>query len=302
MPWVRGGWAEFLAPGLNLRTFTSLRERPEQYRRYVQVRTSNRAYEDTFDWTRFGPLAKKSELGPTMLDEPLKLGGVRFIHDILALGFLNSEEMREDDQYGISGELAGGLGRSSRITAELYGHDVLNNGFSAAKYVGRDGLALFSTAHTLKGVPGSTYANTPAVPVDISEAAIEAGIGSYDNMVDDRGITAEKTPRTLLVTPGDRMLAKRLLNSAGMPGTNNNDINPLADEGLTLMVSNWLTDADAWFLLAAPEESPIIFFWRKMPDTKTWDDENADGTYHKIKQRHSTGFDDWRGAYGSPGA
>jgi hypothetical protein len=209
MPWVRGGWAEFLAPGLNLRTFTSLRERPEQYRRYVQVRTSNRAYEDTFDWTRFGPLAKKSELGPTMLDEPLKLGGVRFIHDILALGFLNSEEMREDDQYGISGEL---------------------------------------------------------------------------------------------VTPGDRMLAKRLLNSAGMPGTNNNDINPLADEGLTLMVSNWLTDADAWFLLAAPEESPIIFFWRKMPDTKTWDDENADGTYHKIKQRHSTGFDDWRGAYGSPGA
>ena len=35
---------------------------------------------------------------------------------------------------------------------------------------------------------------------------------------------------------------------------------------------------------------------------KTWDDDNADGTFHKIKQRHATGFDDWRGAYGSPGA
>jgi len=102
------------------------------------------------------------------------------------------------------------------------------------------------------------------------------------------------------------MLAKRLLQSAGMPGTGftaqPNDINPLADEGITLMVSNWLTDPDAWFLLAPASESPLIFWWRKQPDTKTWDDDNADGTYHKIKQRHSVGFDDWRGAYGSPGA
>jgi phage major head subunit gpT-like protein len=301
MPFVRGGWAEFLAPGLIYSTFTSLRERPEQYRRYLQVKTSTKAYEDTFSTANFGPLAKKAELAPTMLDEPLKLGGVRFIHDSLALGFLMSEEMREDDQYGISNDLAGALGRSGRITAELYGHDVLNNGFSAAKYVGRDGLALFSTVHPLRGT-GGTYANTPAVAVDISEAALEAGIAAFDNMVDDRGITAEKTPRVLLVTPGDRMLAKRLLNSAGMPGTNNNDINPLADEGITLMVSNWLTDPDAWFLLPDPSESPIIFWWRKAADTKTWDDDNADGTYHKIKQRHSTGFDDWRGIYGSPGA
>jgi hypothetical protein len=284
VPFVRGGWAEFLAPGLNLRTFTRLRERAEQYRRYNQVLTSTRAYEDTFSSTGFGPLAKKAELAATMLDEPIKLGGVRFIHESFALGFLNSEEMREDEQYGVMNDLAGGLGRSARITAELYGHDVLNNGFSAAKYVGRDGLALFSTAHPLRGT-GGTYGNTPTVAIDISEAGIEAAIATFDNMVDDRGITSEKSARIVLVTPGDRMLAKRLLNSAGMPGTNNNDINPLADEGLSLMVSNWLTDPDAWFLLPAPEESPLIFYWRKAADTKTWDDDNADGTYHKIKQR-----------------
>ena len=301
MPFIRGGWAELLAPGLNSFTFNRLRERPSQFARYVNVQTSNRAYEDSYETSGFGPLAKKAELAPTMLDEPLKLGGVRFIHDSFALGFLVSEEMRDDEQYGMVNQLAGSLGRSARITAELYGHDVLNNGFSAAKYVGRDGLALFSTAHPLRGT-GGTYGNTPAVAIDISEAGIEAGIAAFDNMVDDRGITTEISPRILLVTPGDRMLAKRLLNSAGMPGTPNNDINPLADEGLSLMVSNWLTDPDAWFLLPAASESPIMFYWRKQPDTKTWDDENADGTYHKIKQRHSTGFNDWRGAWGSPGA
>jgi hypothetical protein len=300
MPFIRGGNAEFLAPGLNRFTFNRLRERPSQFARYVRVQTSTRAWEDSFDMMGFGPLAKKGELTPTMLDEPLKIPGVRVIHDSFALGFLVSEEMREDEQYGIVNQLAGSLGRSARITAELYGHDVLNNGFSATKYVGRDGKALFATDHPLK--VGGTYANTPATPVDISEAALEAAISSYDLMVDERGITTEMSPAILLVTPGDRMLAKRLLNSAGMPGTANNDINPLTDEGISLMVSNWLTDPDAWFLLAPASESPIEFFWRKQPDTKTWDDDNADGTFHKIKQRHSTGFNDWRGAWGSPGA
>jgi len=305
MPFIRGGNAEFLAPGLNRYTFNRLRERPSQFARYTQVRTSTRAWEDTFEMSGFGPLAKKGELAPTMLDEPLKLGGTRFIHDSFALGFLNSEEMQEDEQYNVIADLAGALGKSARITTELYGHDVLNNGFSAAKYVGRDGKSLFALDHPLRGT-GGTYANRPTVAVDLSEAALEAGIASFDNMVDDRGITTEIRPSILLVTPGDRMLAKRLLQSAGMPGTGftaqPNDINPLADEGITLMVSNWLTDPDAWFLLAPASESPLIFWWRKQPDTKTWDDDNADGTYHKIKQRHSVGFDDWRGAYGSPGA
>lgn len=301
MPFIRGGNAELLAPGMNRFTFARLRERPSQFTRYVDVQSSNRAWEDSFSMVGFGPLAKKGELTPTMLDEPLKIPGVRFIHDSFALGFLASEEMRDDEQYGVINSLSGALGRSARITTELYGHDVLNNGFSAAKYVGRDGLALFSTVHPLQGT-GGTYANTPSVAVDISEAAIEAAIASFDNMVDERGITTEMMPATLLVTPGDRMLAKRLLNSTGLPGTPNNDINPLADEGVTLMVSNWLTDPDAWFLLGPASESPIKWFWRKQPDTKTWDDDNADGTFHKIKQRHSTGFEDWRGAYGSPGA
>lgn len=300
MPFVRGGWAEFLAPGLNYRTFTALRERPEEYSRYVQVLGSTKAYEDTFSTTGFGPMAKKTELGPTMLDEPIKLGGVRFIHESFALGFLDSEEMREDDQYGIANSLAGMLGRSSRITTELYGHDVLNNGFSAVKYVGRDGKALFATDHPLRGT-GGTAANMPTVPIDVSDAALEAGIVNFDNMVDDRGITVEKQARILLVHPNDRMLAKRILNSAGTPGVIN-ESNPLYDEGLRIMTSHWLTDTDAWFLLPEPGESPIIFYWRKRPDTKTWDDDNADGTYHKIKQRHSTGFDDWRGIYGSQGA
>lgn len=299
MPVARGQWAELLAPGLNMRTFTSYRQHPEMYRRVVNVKNSRKAFEDDFRIANLGPLAPKTELGTTMLDEPLKIGGVRYFHKTFALGVPISKEMRDDSQYQEILALAQMLGVSSYWTTELYGHDVINNGFTT-KYTGRDGLGLFSTAHPIQGT-GGTVANRPAVDVDLSEAGLEAAILAYDTQVNERGMPIMFQAKTLLIHPTNRMLAKRLLNSAGFPGDNLNDVNPLVDEGLTPYSDPWLTAAQAWFLLSAPEYVDVNFYWREMPDTKTWDDDDADATFHKIRQRHSTGFGDWRGTYGSNG-
>lgn len=301
MPIVRGAWAELLAPGLNAVTFNKLRERPEEYRQFMSVRDSRKAYEDDFELSGFGPLAEKGELAPTILDEPIKLGGVRFIHKTYALGFAISKEMRDDDQYGIMNQLAAALGRSSRLTSELYGVDIFNNAFTTTKYVGRDGKALFATDHPIVGT-GGTYANKPAVDVDLSQAALEAGITAFENFVDDRGIPTVASPAILLISPENWLLSTRLLQSAGYPGTNNNDINPIANLNIRVVVSHFLLDKDAWFLLAPPGEHDLRFYWREMPDTNTWDDDGADATFYKIRQRHSVGFGDPRNVYGSTGA
>lgn len=301
MPIARGQWAEALAPGLNLKTFTAYRRHPEKYRAIVNVKNSSRAYEDDFRIAGLGPLAQKGELETTILDEPLKIGGVRYFHKTYALGVAVSKEMRDDSQYQEILALAEMLGISSYWTVELYGHDVYNNGFTTTKYTGRDGLALFSTAHPIQG-PSTTMGNRPAVDADLSEAALEAGILAFDLQQNERGMPILFQARTLLVHPENRLFAARLLQSAGFPGTNNNDINPLQGEGLQAISDPWLTDHDAWFLLAETSLLDVNFFWREMPDTKTWDDDNADATFHKIRQRHSTGFGDWRGTYGSPGS
>lgn len=301
MPIVRGQWAELLAPGLNMLTFERFREIPEVFRLINNVQNSRRAYEEVFEIGGLGPLAPAGELEMTQLDEPYKLGGVRFIHKTYKLGFAISQEMRDDDQYGLMGRLATELGRSSRITTELYGHDVWNNAFTTTKYAGRDGQPLISTAHPLTGA-GTTASNRAAADVDLSQAALEVGITSFRQMKDDRGIPIPNLqPRYLLITPSNDMLARRLLESPGYPGGNNNDINPIQGR-LTPIVSPWLTDDDAWFILTEPSQLGVRFYWREMPDTKTWDDDSADATFHKIRQRHSSGFDDWRGTYGSPGA
>lgn len=300
-PVMRGQYAEWLAPGLVMRTFNKYREKPELYRLINNVKDSNRAFEEDFAHAGFGPLVETGELERTVMDEPIKLGGIRFYHKKFALGFSISEEMREDDQYGLVNDLAGDLGRSSRYTAELFGHDVLNNGFVTTKYTGRDGLALFSTAHTVAGT-GGTSANRPAVDVDLSQAALEAAWGNFQAQIDDRGMPIDMQPAILIVHPSSVLFARRLLESAQYTGTNNNDINPLYNMNIQLVSSPYLTDQDAWFLSAPVSEIDIRFYWRRKPDTRTWDDDDAEGTIHKISQRHSVGFADWRGIYGSPGA
>lgn len=306
MPVARGQYAELLAPGLNMRTYTAYRQFPEFYRRIVNVKNSRKAYEDDFRIANMGPLAPKSELGTTILDEPIKIGGIRYYNRTYALGVAISKEMRDDSQYPEILALAQMLGVSSYWTTELYGHDVYNNAFDAAKYAGRDLKALCATDHPIQGT-GGTFANRPTVDTDLSEAALEAGILNFDTQINERGMPILLQARTLLIHPSNRMLAKRLLMSAGMPYADSfitapNDINPLKDEGLMSLSDPWLTDQDQFLLLAEASQIDVNFFWREMPDTKTWDDDDADATFHKIRQRHSNGFGDWRGVYGSPGA
>lgn len=303
MPYARGEIAEALAPGLNMHTFNAYRQHPEMYRRINKVTTSRRAFEQDFRVAGLGPLVQKSELGTTILDKPLKIGGTNIINYTYALGVAISRELRDDNQYPEILQLAAMLGLSSYWTTELFGHDVYNNAFSTARYTVRDGLALCASNHPIQGT-GATVSNLGNT--DLSEAGLMAAILAYDTQVNERGMPILLQPRTLLVNPSERMTAKMLLKSAGrtslitQPGTNN--INPLYDEGLTEFSDPWLTDADAWFLLAEPSQLPVEFIWREMPDTRTWDDDSADATFHKIRQRHGQGARDWRGVWGSPGA
>lgn len=301
MPIVRGMFAEFLAPGLNMRTFNAYRELPPVFTRLIDVKDSNKAYEEDWAYAGFGTLAPKGELETTILDEPVKLGGTRIIPRKYALGFVISEEMRMFDQYGLMSDLSADLGRSARFTAELYGHDVLNNAFSTTKYVGRDGKALFATDHPVART-GGTLANRPAVDTDLSQAALEAAWANFATQLTDEGMPTEMQPAILLVHPTQELAARRLVGNTSYPGqTNPADPNPLSG-WVTVVGDPYLTDQDAWYLLTTPGQSPIKFFWVMHPDTRTWDDEDADGTIHKIKQMHSTGFRDWRGVYASPGA
>lgn len=300
-PIVRGQFAELLVRGgLNMITMNKYAEKPVEYTSLVNVKSSTRAYEEDMQLTGFGPLAPMDELEPATIDRPFQLGLVRYIHQKYGLGYGISMEMLEDDQYGVMRGLAGELGKSSRWTMELYGADILNNGFSGTKYVGRDGLNLFSTVHPIKGIPGLTIANRPTVGQALTFSTLEAAVQQFKRQVNDRGMPIQVTPLFLHVSPEEEMNARRLLETVSQPGGNNNDINVLTGS-LQIVVHTYLSDTNAWFLSAAMSDTDTNMFIRMAPTTNTWDDPKINGAFHTIQQRHSVGFGDWRGWWGSPG-
>jgi hypothetical protein len=113
-----------------------------------------------------------------------------------------------------------------------------------------DGQPWFDTAHTVAG-SGSTYANH-VVSAALTSATLQTGITtmSVTNAVNDRGDRISIRPNILLVPGGLRFTAETILNSALLPGSANNDVNPVAG-ALTLIPWAALTDAASaasWWL------------------------------------------------------
>ena len=111
---------------------------------------------------------------------PAKAEGADYSYDIIqpgyskditpveyGLGFLYTETASEDDDYQVLSQNSRWLGFSARVLQETKAAQVFINGFSTQ--LTADGVALFSTAHTLKR--GGTVKNALSTPSDPSIAA-----------------------------------------------------------------------------------------------------------------------------------
>ncbi len=279
---------------------------PVEWPRFLNVRSTQKANVTDLKMTDFGPMRYKAEgenvtyddaiQGPTKVYTPVTYG----------LGYKVTAEMQRHELYGQIDRLESALMKSAIDNQEILGALVLNNGFSATapagsdgySAVGFDGLQLFTTAHTrLDG--GAVQANRPATDVDIGLAALQNGVIAYHQFKDDRGRPQMIRPRLLCVAPGDLFTARELLQSEYKPGSANNDINALKEEGLQYFVSHYFTDADAWFLIG--DQTDVNFIWDMRPATSMDTDFDSEDIKRKVLQAFATGFGEWRGTYGSSG-
>jgi hypothetical protein len=97
----------------------------------------------------------------------------------------------------------------------------------------------------------------------------------------------------------------------GMPlvetitGPNNNTVNVVRGRfpaGIT--VSQFLTDSDAWFLVASNKANHALTFYRRVGITldPMATDPYTNNRIFKVRHRFSVGAWAWQGTYGSPGA
>lgn len=232
-----------------------------------------------------------------------------FTHVDYALGMRATHEMMRDELYGIMEDMGRELAFSAHATEETLLANHFNNGFTAA-YAGPDGLELFSAVHVREN--GDTYANELGTAADLAKSSLEQALIDFrSNFRDGGGKRLQIRPRTLLVPPDLQFTAARLLDSTQNPtvnyggdasGDSDTAVNPINGLGLQLVVWDYLTDADAWFLMAEKRHHKLMLFSREEFNTDyIYDFDTGD---YKIKGlfAQSSGWADPRGVFGTPGA
>jgi len=289
-------FATNLARGLRSVTQSVWDGWPEAYSKIFNVQSGDGASLDDSSVTGL-PLFSETGAGTAVTYETVYQGYKKtYTYVTYKMGYRATEQLQKDDLYGPMRRMARSLGVSSRQTIETVAANVFNNGFST---VGPDGKVLFATDHPLEG--GGDEQNRPTTAVDLGETALQEAINLCEATVDPRGLYVGFTPRLLVVHRNDRWTAAELLKSQMDPENANNAYNSLREMDLTYYVYQYLTDADAWFLLGDKEEHQLNFIWRWKLKQGDEVDFDTDDIKMKGSMRFDVGYSGWRHVFGSPG-
>jgi len=299
MPVTTGSFSELIEPGLSAVFYTDLKLAPFQAEQLLNVRESGKHTEDDLTLGGLDTMPELGEGSPISYYSPSQGYKKIYTHVQYGMGYSITRVMYDDDLYGMVGrEASQKLARSGKKCFEAVCANLFNNGFSSL-YTGADGVALFSTSHPL--LNGSTDANKPSTDCDLSLTTLENAVTEFRGFLDDTGAKCAISPRILLVPPGEQFNAEKLVGSQKDPESAENAINPMYNK-VQVVVYDYLTDTDAWFLLAAKTDHKGKIYWRKRATFESDDDFSTGNALFKSTMRFSVGWSDWRGFYGTSGA
>jgi len=298
-------FAKAIFPGLNDIFQTARNLYPDEYTEFTYKWESDKNREEYLGFVPTGLAAKKPEGQSTKIDA-MEQGFVNSVNNVsYGLGFQITREARDDNNYPkIAAARAGALGKSFRVTKETVAANMIDRGYNPA-YVGADGVSLFNSAHLTKA--GLTQSNTLAVASDLNEAAIEQALTDIGQFEDERGKREMCMGRKLIVPTALQWEACRILDSELQNDTSNNAVNAIKQKSAMpggYAVNHYLEDSDAWFIVTDVTEQGegLIYQERTAMEFTNDSDFLTDNAQFKGYERYAFSWNDWRGAYGSPGA
>ena len=262
----------------------------------------NKPFVRTTTMASFGTVPIKAEGADVAYDEMVQGFDRTYTADTYELAFSTSKEALDDEQEEVFSDAARALGASMTYTYNTDHANVFNRGFNSS-YTGPDGQVLFATNHTLVG--GGTEQNTLTTAADLSVSSLRDALNDIADTTDDAGKLVHWRPEILLVPYENQWLASELVESSDRSDTANRAVNAFktrSDGRLRVVAWPYLTDSDAWFLLASPSVHQIRSYWRERPNTMhDWDFDKS-AMKVKIRARWIRSWSDFRGTYGVAGA
>ena len=295
-----GSHPKALWPGVYAWFGAKYNEHPQQYTKLFDIKSSNKNYEEMVEQTGFGLAPVKAEGSSTAYDSHAQGVTARGTNVAYSLGYIVTREEKADNLYTeVSMQRAASLAFSMAQTRENVGANVYNRAFNST-YTGADGKELCATDH---GSLAGDQSNELATAADLSEASLEDLTINIMDAKNSKGLKISLMPKSLIVPTALVYDAQRILESTLQSGTANNDINALRSMSVIpeVVVNNYLTDSDAWFIRTnAP--SGLCWFDREPVQFSKDEDFDTDNAKAKAYMRFVPFWGDWRGLYGTPGA
>lgn len=293
-----GNFAELLYPGLAKIWGHEYNEYETLYTQFFDIMKSDQAFEKEQGVTTL-PVAGIKDEGDEISFQQMYQGFQKeYKHLTYALGLAVTREMVEDDKYNYISQGPKFLAKSMRELEEIVHTNILNNGFTAG-FTGADGQTLFSTSHPL--VAGGTFSNRPTVAADLSETSMEDAVIAVGYFRDDQNKRINAKVKGIVVPTDLRFVATKILETKYNVGTNNNDVNVISNMGIKPVITNYLTDTDAWFLVTDVPNG-LRGYVRREAEVERFNDDRTQNLNIVSTKRFSAGWTDPRGVYGSPGA
>lgn len=301
MTMTTSSFAKAIYPGVSAWYGRKYDEHPEQYKALFDMYTSRRAFEEDVSVSGFGLASVKSEGSAISYDNEQQGFVTRYDMTVYGLGFVVTREMYEDDLYDAASQRkAESLAMSMRQTKEIVAANIYNRAFSGS-YLGTGSKSLLASDHP--NVAGGTYSNIPTVAADLSEASLEQAVIDIKKMTNDRGLRINVMPSKLILPVDLEFEAERILKSPLRYNSANNDVNALKSMGKFqdgVVVNNYLTDTDAWFIRTNVPHG-MKFFQRRAMEFTIDNDFDSENAKFKATERYGCGWTDPRGLYGSAG-
>lgn len=294
--------ASLLRPGL-AGIVTPAETYEDQWSEIFTTRSSDKEREIIVEVKPLGLAQLKAEGAGVAMDSMNQSYTTTFVNRYVALGFVITRQAIMDNLYKEKFKAnAEGLRDSLKITKEILGASVLNNGFDTNFPIG-DAQPLFSASHPIQGGPG-LVANTFAVQADLSQASLQDALTTVQAFRDPAGLLRQYKPEKLIVPRNLQFTAEKILGSEYQPDTANNTINPIKSMKSVpqgYRVNQYLTNQRAWFLMTNAPEG-FIYFNREPVTTDSYVDFSTQNAMFQGFERYSFGVANFRAAFGSSGS
>ena len=220
-----------------------------------------------------------------------------YTHTEYARGFKVERKLVDDDLYNIINKRPAGLAMAAMRKREKDAADIFNNAFASG--AGADGQFLCDGSHPFSPANTTSTQNNAGTSA-LNRASIIETRRLMRKFTDDRGELIVMRPDTLVVPASLEDEAYVQLQSKLQPGTADNDKSFVNSLGLKVIVWDYLTDDNNWFMIdSAMAKLQLNWFDRVMLefalDPKS--DFDLEARYRGY-MRYSLGFSDWRFVFG----